>query len=52
MGEDTGMPNHIVPPEIADRYEVHEWRNGLAILSAARPGEWKNIIESCAASRC
>jgi hypothetical protein len=35
----------IVPADIAARYEVHEWRNGLAILSAARPGEWKNIVE-------
>ena len=35
----------IVPADIAARYEVHEWRNGLAILSAARPDEWKNIVE-------
>ena len=27
------------------RYEVHEWRNGLAILAAAHPEEWANIIE-------
>jgi Restriction endonuclease BglII len=35
----------IVPEEIAARYEVHEWRNGLAILAAARPNEWQNIVE-------
>src|SRR5579884_148638 len=35
----------IVPSEIAARYEVHEWRNGLAILSAAHPDEWRNIVE-------
>ncbi len=34
----------IVPADIAARYEVHEWRNGLAILSAARPKEWKDIL--------
>jgi hypothetical protein len=34
----------IVPTDIAARYEVHEWRNGLAILSAARPKEWKDIL--------
>lgn len=34
----------IVPAEIAARYEVHEWRNGLAILSAAHPREWKEIL--------
>jgi len=35
----------IVPADIAARFEVHEWRNGLAILSAARPDEWGNIVE-------
>ncbi len=40
------MANHpIVPPEIAARFEVHEWRNGLAILSAAHRDEWENIVE-------
>jgi hypothetical protein len=34
----------IVPAEIAERFEVHEWRNGLAILSAAHPKEWKDIL--------
>jgi hypothetical protein len=34
----------IVPPEITKRYEVHEWRNGLAILSAAHPDEWNDIV--------
>jgi hypothetical protein len=35
----------LVPNDIAVRYEVHEWRNGLAILSAAHPEEWRNILE-------
>lgn len=35
----------IVPADIAARYEVREWRNGLAILTAAHPEEWKNILE-------
>jgi hypothetical protein len=40
-----GMANHpIVPPDIAARYEVHEWRNGLAILVAAHPDEWNEIL--------
>lgn len=34
----------FVPPDILDLYEVHEWRNGLAILSAARPEEWEDIV--------
>ncbi|MBX6330077.1 MAG: restriction endonuclease [Pseudolabrys sp.] len=40
------MPNQsFVPTDIAARYEVHEWRNGLAILAAAHPEEWANILE-------
>lgn len=40
------MANHpIVPADIAARYEVHEWRNGLAILAAMHPDEWANIVE-------
>lgn len=35
----------IVPDDIAERYEVHEWRNGLAILAAAHPKEWSDIVQ-------
>lgn len=39
------MPNHpIVPNDIFARYEVREWRHGLAILASARPKEWKEIL--------
>lgn len=34
----------IVPPEISACFEVHEWRNGLAILAAAHPAEWGDIL--------
>jgi hypothetical protein len=34
----------IVPADIAALYEVHEWRNGLAILAAAHPKEWRDIL--------
>jgi hypothetical protein len=40
------MPNRVlVPKDVDARFEVHEWRNGLAILSAAHPSEWANILE-------
>lgn len=35
--------NHI-PADIAARYEVHEWRNGIAIMTAARAPEWADIL--------
>jgi len=34
----------IVPLDISARFEVHEWRNGLAILAAAHPQEWGEIL--------
>ena len=44
--DNAGMPNQsIIPADIAKRYEVFEWRNGLAILSSAHPDKWANIIE-------
>jgi hypothetical protein len=39
----ANQPN--LPADIVARYEVHEWRNGLAILAAAHPKEWRNILE-------
>jgi hypothetical protein len=40
------MANHpLVPADVAARYEVHEWRNGLAILAGARPDEWNDIVQ-------
>jgi Restriction endonuclease BglII len=40
------MPNQsIIPADIAERYEVFEWRNGLAILASAHPDKWANILE-------
>jgi Restriction endonuclease BglII len=41
------MPNHpLVPAEISKRFFVQEWRHGLAILSAAHPEEWKDILDA------
>jgi hypothetical protein len=34
----------LVPEKVRKRFEVHEWRNGLAILSAAHTDEWRNIL--------
>jgi hypothetical protein len=34
----------FVPQGVLDLYAVHEWRNGLAVLTAACPDEWADII--------
>ena len=40
------MGNHtIVPKKIARRFHAQEWRNGFAILSAARKAEMEDIFE-------
>ncbi len=40
------MENHdIIQDDIAARYDIREWRNGFAILAAARPQEWAEILD-------
>ena len=34
----------FVPEDLRALYEVHEWRNGLAVLTAACPDEWADIL--------
>jgi hypothetical protein len=46
LADNGAMTNQaLIPDDIAARYEVHEWRNGLAILAAAHPNEWRDILE-------
>jgi len=41
------MPNRaLVPEDIASHFYVQEWRHGIAILSAAHPEEWKDILDA------
>ena len=37
---------HLVPPDIAELYEIHEWRNAVGVLQTACPNEWADI-QSC-----
>lgn len=32
----------FVPKDLRDLHEVHEWRNAIAVLSAAYPQVWDN----------
>ena len=38
------MSRVAIPDEIERPYEIHDWRNALAILSAARPKQWSEIL--------
>ncbi len=33
-----------IPGEVERKFEIHEWRNALAILAVARPEEWSDIL--------
>lgn len=35
---------HLVPRDIRDLYEVHEWRNAVGVLTTAHDAEWKDIL--------
>lgn len=37
---------HLVPDDIARRYEVREWRNACAVLKEADPSEWTETWEA------
>ncbi len=35
----------LIPEEIKNKYEIHEWRNATAVLMNACPSEWNDILE-------
>jgi len=38
----------LIPPELLEFYEFHEWRNAIAVLSAAYPQQWTDILTALA----
>jgi hypothetical protein len=42
---------HLIPADVLDRYEVHEWRNAAGVISTARPDEWQDILQALRAFR-
>ncbi|MEE9139368.1 MAG: BglII/BstYI family type II restriction endonuclease [Alphaproteobacteria bacterium] len=45
------MSGVSLPPEIAQLYEFHEWRNALAVLATAHPEEWNDVLTVLGAFR-
>ena len=35
---------HLIPSDVADAYDVREWRNAAGVLSTAHPAEWADIL--------
>ena len=36
---------HLIPEDIQEAYEVHEWRNAAGVLSTAHPSEWQDLLD-------
>src|SRR5262249_40984247 len=36
---------HLIPTDIAQTYDVREWRNAAGVLSTAHPAEWQDVID-------
>lgn len=34
-----------IPPSIAAKYEIHDWRNAVHVVSGGHPGEWRDILD-------
>lgn len=41
MNDDTTY----VPADIAERYEIHEWRHAIALLATVHRDEWRDVID-------
>lgn len=39
------MGTELLPADIRDKYEVHEWKHACAILKNDFPNEWQDVIE-------
>lgn len=35
---------HLLPDDVRDRFECHEWRNAAAVLREAHPSEWEDVL--------
>jgi hypothetical protein len=36
---------HLIPSDIHEEYEVHEWRNAAGVLQTAHPNQWQDIVD-------
>lgn len=45
------VTTHLVPPDLRDLYEVHEWRNAAGVLATSAPNEWSEIQAALRAFR-
>jgi hypothetical protein len=46
------MGIELLPQEILELYEVHEWKHACAVLKGDFPEEWQDMIEVLTQFRC
>ena len=34
----------IIPANLRDLYEIHEWRHASAVLAGDFPAEWRDVV--------
>jgi hypothetical protein len=47
----AGRTRELIPENLFELYEFHEWRNAIAVLNGAFPCEWADILEVLTAYR-
>ena len=40
-----GIPEGLIPDNIAGGYEIHNWRNAAQVLVGSYPAEWEDILD-------
>lgn len=43
--QEKRMGSEILPDDIRDKYEIHEWKHACAILKTDFPTEWEDLIK-------
>ena len=44
-GKETLVPIDLLPPDILELYEVHEWKHACAVLQGDFPDQFNDIVE-------
>lgn len=39
------VTTHLIPADIRETYEAHEWRNAAGVISTAHPAEWQDVVD-------
>ena len=46
------MTTELLPVDIREKFEVHEWKHACAVLASDFPEQWQDIIDVLRGFRC